>query len=194
MVGPRLKLEDVPRFEALVGALKKAYRSYRRSRRGVKSLRDLALIAVLIYTGCRLGEALALTNQDVDPVAKTIRIMQLKKRRPHPRIVPVPSPLFWRIMNEYLEVLPGDKLFTITDRQARNIVYWFTRKYLGRRCRPHAIRHAYATYILKTTKNLETLRRLLGHEGYQVLKAYLDYTQEDLRTELEEAFSRLEII
>ena len=193
MAGPKLKLDDVPRFEALVDALKKAYRAYLR---GQYNLRDLVLLAVLIYTGCWLSEALALTRSDVDPVSRTVRILQLKKRdgRIHPRIIPVPSTLFWRIMNEYLARLTGDKLFTITDRQARNIVYKFTMKYLRQRKRPHAIRHAYATYILKITRNLEILRRLLGHEGYQVLKAYLDYTQEDLRDELEEAFSRLELL
>jgi len=57
--------------------------------------------------------------------------------------------------------------------------------------RPHALRHAYATFILKHTRDLETVRRLLGHAGYDVIKAYLDYTQEDLEERLFEAFSRL---
>ena len=112
----------------MVDALKRAYRAYKRGQYGI---RDLALVSILVYTGCRLSEALALTVHDLDPVAKTIRIMQLKKEKPYPRIIPIPLALFWRLMKEYIERLPGVKLFNITDRQARNIIYKFGEKYLG---------------------------------------------------------------
>jgi len=52
----------------------------------------------------------------------------------------------------------------LTDRQARNVVCKFTKRYLKRKIRPHAIRHNYAIAVLKETKNLEVVRRLLGHE------------------------------
>jgi len=153
--------------------------------------RDLALVAVLAFTGCRLSEALSLTKGDLDLKNRTVRIRQLKKGREFHRVVPVPSDLFWQVIHRYVGRAPGDKLFDITARQARNIVYAFSTKYLRRRIRPHALRHAYATFILKHTRDLETVRRLLGHAGYDVIKAYLDYTQEDLEERLFEAFSRL---
>jgi len=99
--------------------------------------------------------------------------------------------LFEQVIHRYISRIPGERLFEITSRQARNIVYAFSVKYLRRRIRPHALRHAYATFILKHTRDLETVRRLLGHAGYDVIKAYLDYTQEDLEERLFEAFSRL---
>ena len=58
--------------------------------------------------------------------------------------------------------------------------------------RPHALRHSYAIFILKSTKDLEAVRRLLGHSDYKWLKVYLDYTQEDLAAELEKAFREAE--
>lgn len=52
-----LKLDSIPRFESLLEAIKKAWRDVER---GKYRLRDLALIAILAFTGCRIGEALKL--------------------------------------------------------------------------------------------------------------------------------------
>mgnify|MGYP000672151730 CR=1 FL=1 len=191
MGSPRLKIEDVPRYEALIEAIKRAYKDVVRGR---YRLRDLALVAILSFTGCRLGEALRLTISDLNFKARTIKIIQEKKRSSFTRIVPIPSRLFWEIMERYISKIPYSdmQLFEISDRQARNIVYKFTKRYLKRKIRPHALRHSYATFVLRKIRDLETVRRLLGHEDYSVLKAYLNYTQEDLENDLERIFIELE--
>jgi len=180
-----LKLADVPKYRELLEAVKKAYRDVSSGR---YRLRDLALVAVLTFTGCRIGEALLLSREDLDPRERTVRVRQLKKRGEAFRLVPVPSPLFWDIVDSYLWRAEG-RLFAITKRQARNVVYKFTKRYLGKRVRPHAIRHAYALAVLELTKNVEVVRRLLGHTSYDSLKSYLDYTQRDLEEELAKLFS-----
>jgi integrase len=159
--------------------------------RGRYSPRDLALVATLVFTGCRVGEVVQLRRQDVDIKRRAVVIRQLKKRGEFQRVVPVPSSLYWEVMNYYLERTVEDKIFNITIRQARNIAYSFTEKYLKKRIRPHAIRHSYAVAVLKTTKNLETVRRLLGHRDYTTIKVYLDLTQEDLEQELLKLFSQV---
>lgn len=188
-----LRLVDIPRYEALVVALRRGLRA---TERGRLRLRDLALVATLVFTGCRIGEALKLRARDVDTRARTVRIRQEKKRQEFHRVVPVPSRLYWTIMERYLARLPepDTPLYPITERQARNIVYGFTKRYLGKRYRPHALRHSYAIFVLKKTKDLEALRRLLGHSDYKWLKQYLDYTQEDLAEELEKAYRTLDIL
>ena len=188
-----LKLVDIPRYEDLVQAIKKCYRDVARNR---YKLRDLALVATLVFTGCRIGEATKIRRDDVDFENKTVRIHQEKKKKKEfIRVVPIPSNLYWLIMKQYVESMPRDQelLFPITTRMAREIVYRFTATYLGKKVRPHAIRHSYAIFVLKTTKDLEAVRRLLGHSDYKWLKAYLEYTQEDLAEELEKAFTRLEL-
>ncbi len=129
--------------------------------------------------------------EDIDPKTQTVKIHQEKKRSEFVRIVPVPSKLFWVIIGEYLKTMPfkDSKLFEISERRARNIVYSFTEKYLGRRIRLHTLRHSYATYVLKKARDLEVVRRLLGHAGYKWLKCYLDYTQGDISEILRSAFS-----
>jgi len=84
-------------------------------------------------------------------------------------VVPELSSLYWKVMAYYLEQTAEDKIFNVSVRQARNIVYSFTEKYLKKRIRPHAIRHSYAVAMLKTTRNLEAVRRrpqrLLNNQG-----------------------------
>ena len=180
-----LKLVDVPPYGALLEAVSKAFSDAVKGRYG---LRDLALVATLVFTGCRLGEVLALTREDVDPRRRVVRVRQLKKKGEFRRVVPVPSALYWDIMGRYLDRVVGERLFEISDRHARNVVYDFSLRYLRRRIRPHAIRHSYAIAVLKATKNLEVVRRLLGHADYSTLKVYLDLTQEDLEEELGKLF------
>ena len=180
-----LKLVDVPKYRELLEAVRRAYRDVAAGR---YKIRDLALVAVLTFTGCRIGEVLQLTREDLDPRERVVRIRQLKKRGETFRLVPVPSELFWDIMESYMWRVES-KLFSITKRQARNIVYKFSRRYLGKRVRPHAIRHSFALAVLELTKNVEVVRRLLGHASYDTLKSYLDYTQRDLEEELSKLFT-----
>jgi site-specific recombinase XerD len=118
-----------------------------------------------------------LRRQDVDSKRRVVVIRQLKKREEFQRVVPVPSNLYWEIMTYYLERTAENRVFNVSVRQARNIVYSFTEKYLKKRIRPYAIKHSYAVAVLKATKNLEAVRRLLGHRDYATIKIYLDLTQ-----------------
>ncbi len=177
-----LKLSDVINYNVLVDAIKKMENKVR--------LRDLALYALLVYTGIRLGEALRLKWPDVDFKNKTITIQQLKKRGDYVRVVVAHDALF-DILYRYKQKSIGDKLFDMTDRNARYIIYKLTKRFIGKRLRPHAIRHSYATFILKSTKDLEVVRRLLGHSGYNAIKYYVDYTSEDLSETIKHAYESL---
>jgi site-specific recombinase XerD len=154
---------------------------------GRYGIRDLVFVSVLTFTGCRLGEALELTKSDIDFRIRVVKIKQKKKRALYFRLVPVPVQIFWDIMDRYVWRVE-DKLFKISERQARNIVYKFSLRYLKKRIRPHAIRHSFAIAILEKTKNIEIVRRLLGHASYNTLRFYLDYTQKDLEEYLSEVF------
>lgn len=69
-------------------------RAYEDVNRGKYRLKDLTLVSILVFTGCRLGEALRIRKEDLDFKRRTVRIKQLKKKRDFHRIVPVPSSLF----------------------------------------------------------------------------------------------------
>jgi len=178
-----LKLTDIPSWPELV----RAWRSIKRR----ENLRNALLWGILQFTGLRLGEALALKIEDIDFRRSILKIKQEKKRREFLREVIIPEEIMILIRN-YIRnnsLKRGDRLFTISDRMAREVIYRLSSKYLGKRIRPHALRHAYAMRILSKTRNLEYVRRLLGHSDYSTLKAYLDYTIEDIKHEILEALT-----
>lgn len=49
-----------------------------------------ALVYLMIFTGCRVSEALALTSDHLDCEAATVTFRTLKRRRPAFRTVPIP--------------------------------------------------------------------------------------------------------
>jgi integrase len=165
-------------------------KAYRDCNTGRYNIRDLAFIATLTFTGCRLSEALELTKEDLDFEGRAIKIKQRKKRFEFVRVVPVPASLYWEIVGRYIWRVDS-RLFPFTDRWAREIVYRFSERYLRKRIRPHAIRHSFAIAVLEKTKNIEVVRRLLGHATYGTLRFYLDYTQRDLEEYLSEVFGTL---
>jgi integrase len=128
-----LKLLDVPPYQALLDAVSRAWRDVQRGR---YMLRDLALVSILVFTGCRLGEAMRISKSDLDFRGRAVRINQLKKREQVTRVVPVPSNLFWEVVRSYVDRIAGERLFKITTRHGRNIVYGFSERYLGVRMSP----------------------------------------------------------
>jgi integrase len=128
-----LKLLDVPPYQALLDAVSRAWRDVQRGR---YMLRDLALVSILVFTGCRLGEAMRISKSDLDFRGRAVRISQLKKREQFTRVVPVPSNLFWEVVRSYVDRIAGERLFKITTRHGRNIVYGFSERYLGVRMSP----------------------------------------------------------
>jgi site-specific recombinase XerD len=79
------------------------------------------------------------------------------------------SNLYWEIMKYHLEQTAESKVFNISLRRARNIVYSSAETYLRKRIRLHVIRHSYAVAVLKATKNLEFVRRFLGCKEYAAI-------------------------
>lgn len=129
----------------------------------------------LAYTGTRISEALSLSWENIDFTEKIAYIKQLKKKKEIIREIPLHP--------ELIEILSKNKkeqgkIWNIT-RQAAH--YFFYKKF---KINPHSFRHFAAIKFLKITKDIEKVRRLLGHSGYNVLKVYLNLSIEDLREEI----------
>ncbi len=179
----KLRLDDVPDYSELLTSIVKS--------EGKVKLKQLAFLSMLAFTGCRIGEAINLKWEDMDFKSRTVKIRQEKKKGEFLRKIPVPSDFFWSIMGRLKERRSSsNKPFDFTQRNGRYIVYSLTKKMLKKRYRPHAIRHSYATYIMKKTKDLEVVRRLLGHSDYAIIRAYMNYSQEDLESELRGALAQ----
>jgi site-specific recombinase XerD len=203
MAKGRLRLEDVPSWEEVlklwdfvldrfVGAGEEAEKVrrelLREGFRPIYGLREVCFFGLLFFTGCRVSELLAIRKKDVNLLKKTILIRQLKKRKGQELIREVLLPPYVKeYLKEYvLREVKGEELplFEFTRQRAWQLVRELTEKVLERPLHPHVFRHSFAIQFLKTTSDLEKVRRILGHSNYDTLKAYLDYTIEDIRGDL----------
>jgi site-specific recombinase XerD len=203
MAKGRLRLEDVPSWEEVlklwdfvldrfVGAGEEAEKVrrelLREGFRPIYGLREVCFFGLLFFTGCRVSELLNIRKKDVNFFKKSILIRQLKKRRGQELIREVLlPPQVEEYLREYVirEVkVEESTLFGFTRQRAWQLVRELTEKVLERPLHPHVFRHSFAIQFLKTTSDLEKVRRILGHSNYDTLKVYLDYTIEDIRGDL----------
>ena len=129
------------------------------------------LTAILVETGIRLSEALALTVSDFKDGG--LSIMGKGRRE---RIV------FYgqRTMDACRNYWHGGKqLFTLSPVEARYLMY----ETLGREVpgvHPHQLRHTFACYMLNAGMELSSVSQLLGHSNINTTRIYTQASTNNL--------------
>ena len=144
----------------------------------MKNARYLNLTKFLVLSGLRIGEYLALDDRDIDyenrviHVTKTVALLTGEITDPKN---------FSSIRDVYMQ----DELLDV--RPPRNVDYYaykeylarITKKVLGRRLTPHALRHTHTSLLAEAGVPLEVISRRLGHENSKVTREiYLHVTKE----------------
>lgn len=129
--------------------------------------RDELLVRLLLETGLRLGEALALEVGDVDLGRGVINVRKAKGDRP--RVAYVPQELVPRLA-EWIRDRAG-RLFPISGRHAQRRIGEFARE-AGVVASAHALRHTVAMAVYRKTGDLEVVRAALGHASIQTTTRY----------------------
>ena len=141
--------------------------------------RNYILLLTLWRTGMRNSELIKLQKRDI--IDDTIIVRNAKGNKD--RVIPVEQEL-GNLLGLYSDRLqPKDKLFSISDRQVRNIVYKYSPD--GLDVHPHTIRHSFAVYCLKHGMNLRSLQKILGHSNLNTTQVYLDVVGEDIKEDFE---------
>lgn len=157
--------------------------------------RDRALIATFLYTGCRLGEMLALRLDDVDFAAGAIRFFGKGGKE---RLVPMREELA-EILSAYLpqrrELAArsrSDRLFV--NRRGEPLspsgVRYLLRRILSALpmarpgLSPHKLRHTVATLLLQADADLRTIQELLGHASLATTQRYTHVLNRRLKEQL----------
>jgi integrase len=145
--------------------------------------RNMALFAMLLYTGIRKGELLGLriTDIDLDRLEVTIRAETSKSRLR--RVVPINSRLLPAI-EDYLDerrrhVLHTEYLFTSASRDRpftldglKHLIGEVKRR-SGVTFHAHQFRHTFAVNFLNRGGDIAKLKQLLGHRDIRMTSAYL---------------------
>jgi len=155
----------------------------------LRAFRDTAVLSVMLFTGLRRAELLALRLPDVDLTEGTLRVEHGKGDKT--RLIPLGErPLSaLRDWLEFRSECGHDFLFLSSDRRplGRRALMGLLRKALLRAGidRPgvvlHSLRHTAATLLLQGGCDLASVQRLLGHSSLTTTGLYLQVTLHDLR-------------
>ncbi len=151
------------------------------------NVREQAIILFLLDTGLRASELCKLNRADVDLNTAQVKVREGKGGKD--RTVYMGARVVKALLRYWADVgepLPGEAVFKSErgQRLTRNALW----KICGRladavevpELSPHALRRTFAIYSLRAGMDLYTLARLMGHEGIDVLKQYLDLLPDDL--------------
>jgi len=136
--------------------------------------RDFIILLTLWRTGVRNSEVINIRKNDLKDGKLIVRQGKGKKDR----VVPLESELenLLRLYSDRLGY--RDVLFSLSDRQIRNIVYKYSPDDWD--VSPHTFRHSFAVYCLKQGMNLRTLQKILGHSSLTTTQIYLDVIGKDI--------------
>ena len=141
--------------------------------------RNYILLLCLWRTGMRNSELVKLQKRDI--INDTILVRNAKGNKD--RVIPLERELS-NLLGLYTDRLkPKDKLFPISDRQVRNVVYKYSPD--GLDVHPHTFRHSFAVYCLKNGMNLRSLQKILGHSSLTTTQVYLDVVGKDIKEDFD---------
>jgi len=177
------KLPNAPSQAAVAEIFARLY-----ERDGDLRIRD-ALAAELAYgSGLRRTELARLNIEDIDLENNTAHITGKGGK---PRIVPITTRTADTV-RDYLRgrhATRGPLLLTQWGRRlSASSVYYVMRERVG--IRPHLLRHACATHLLKNGCGVRVIQELLGHERLDTTYIYTAVEKENLRDVLRRCHPR----
>lgn len=150
------------------------------------SLRDRAIILVLLETGSRAGELLAMDWINYVPNEGRIIIERGKGGKGRSVFIEQRAR---RAMLRYLKIRDDPNPALWITKGGDRLTYWGLRDMITRRAsvagiKPpslHSFRRAFAINSLRAGMDIYSLQKLMGHADLQVLRRYLKLMDEDLR-------------
>ncbi|MBA7638641.1 Tyrosine recombinase XerD [subsurface metagenome] len=141
-------------------------------------LRNKAIMSLMLHCGLRLAEVTHLRLGSINLTKGKLRVVNGKGNKDRDLAIPdyvVDLLDSWRKIRPkgdyFFSTLEGKKL---SDRYIQQMVGRYAHKAgIGKRVSPHTLRHSYATQYYKQTKDIETLRRILGHTDISTTTIYI---------------------
>ncbi len=148
-----------------------------------ETTRDLCLIDLLISTGMRIGEAVAIKQEDISLQDKTILIHGKGRKQ---RILYISSKETFANIKSWLnyktingitckQLFVNKYLQPLSIYSAENIFYKYRNLSKINPCAtPHYLRHTFATNLLSNGADLRSVQELLGHANISTTEIYTE--------------------
>lgn len=132
--------------------------------------------ALMVFTGCRISEALELTCNSFDPDLKCVVIRCLKKRRVTIyRTVPLPSDLFDKLWAfSHRQRLKSQRLWPYSRMTAyrKVIAIMNAAQIQGAHATPKGLRHSFGVNAIQAGVPINLVQRWLGHADIKTTAIY----------------------
>ena len=146
-------------------------------------IRDAALMDLLISTGIRIGEAAAITLDDIVIPERTLLIHGKGRKQ---RLIYISSPITWNRLYTLIKERRNandNHLFVnryghpITIYGIENIYKKYAKKaQINPKSTPHYLRHTFATNLLANGADLRSVQEILGHASIATTQIYTEVT------------------
>ena len=148
-------------------------------------VRNKAMLSVMLNMGLRVSEVSNLKFRDVSINKRKLRVVNGKNGKDRDLVIPGYTLVLlekWKVVRSesdyFFTTLDGLKVGTryIQDMVGR----YRERSEIGKNVTPHTLRHTFATEFYRQTKDIETLRKILGHSDISTTQIYVTLANIDV--------------
>jgi integrase/recombinase XerD len=150
--------------------------------RSVDNLKHRCLLMLIYSAGLRLGEAIGLRTEDLQPQQNRLYVRGGKGQKDRCTLL---SPKVWTQLSAYLDlykpiewVFEGPNGGPYSERSVQEV---FTqakkRSGVNPQATVHTLRHSFATHLLEKGVDLRYIQELLGHESSKTTEIYTHITK-----------------
>jgi len=148
-------------------------------------LRNKAMMSLMLHCGLRLSEITNLRPSNINLTKGKLRVENGKGNKDRDLAIPE---YLTELLENWRKIRPkSDYFFTTLDgkklssRYIQNMVKRYGQKAgIVKNISPHTLRHTYATQFYRQTKDIETLRRILGHSDISTTTIYITLANIDV--------------
>jgi integrase/recombinase XerD len=155
--------------------------------------RNTVIIEILYGCGLRVSELCSLRESDIDAHEKIIRVVGKGNKT---RLVPV-GDLALSAIEEYRKHRGelakkshcAELFITRRGKKISRKTFWYNlKKYaqmanVSTTAKPHALRHSFATHLLRNGANLFSIKEMLGHSDLATTQIYTQLVRDDIISE-----------
>lgn len=155
------------------------------SKRYPTGVRNKAMLSVMLNMGLRVSEISNLRCTDILINKKKLRVVNGKNGKDRDLIIPGYT---LELLKNWIGIKPESKCFfctlegsKINTRYIQDMVCRYrNRSELEKNVTPHTLRHTFATQFYRQTKDIETLRKILGHSDISTTQIYVTLANIDV--------------
>ncbi len=174
------------------------------NKRYITGLRNKTIISLMLNCGLRVSEVTSLKPNDINITEGKLRVVNGKGQKD--RDIPFISESTLDLLRDWKKIKPkGSQYFFTTlvdrkndrfsskkgqklsDRYIQFMIKRYARKAgINKDVTPHTLRHSFSTDFYKRTKDIEALRKILGHSDISTTQIYVTLANLDVENALKE--------